>query len=104
MRQTNLTETDIKAIEIFEIISSLGEVSLKLDINQNWYVSTQLNCRNQHIETNPFIGRSKNPSEAICLAWSNWLKMQEEGWVINSNGKFYIWSKFMWKTVDKSLI
>ena len=102
MKQNNLTEMDLKAIEIFDIISSLDDVCLRLDLNQNWYVSTQLNCRNQHIEGGPFPGRSKNPSEAICLAWSNWLKMQDEGWVIHSNGTSYIWSKYMWKTVDNS--
>jgi hypothetical protein len=104
MRQTNLDSKSAKATEIFEIISSLGDVSLKLDVNQNWYVSTQLNCRNRNIETSPFPGRSKSPCEAVCLSWNNWLKMQKEGWVIESNGKFYIWSKFMWKTVDKPLI
>lgn len=97
MKETNLTEMDIRAIQIFEIISALGEVSLKLDINQNWYVATQLNCRNQNIETNPFQKRSKNPSEAICLSWDYWLKMQEENWVIIGKDGNYVWNKYIWK-------
>lgn len=99
MKETNLTEMDIRAIQIFEIISSLGEVSLKLDINQNWYVSTQLSCRNQNIETQPFQKRSKNPNEAICLSWDYWLKMQEENWVIITKDGNYVWNKYIWKKV-----